>query len=62
MARLHVAFQALHAQRTAVMLVLDRAVAKGTATIDHMPAFENAGDNVISLYDRDVKTLCKAAP
>lgn len=62
LARVHVAFQALYAQRAAAMVLLGNAVTKGTATIDHAPAFDNVGDNVISMYDRDVKTTRKAAP
>ena len=52
MARLHVAFQAMHAQRAAVMVVLGNAVTNGTASIDHAPMFDDAGDNVIPLHDR----------
>lgn len=54
MARLFVAFQAMHAQRAAVMVVLDKAVANGRATIDHAPTFDDAGDNVIPLHDRAI--------
>jgi hypothetical protein len=51
-ARLFVAFQGLHAQRAAMISTLDQAVAKGTAKVDHAPAFDDAGDNVIPFHDR----------
>jgi len=54
MARLFVAFQAMHAQRAAVIAMLDKAVAKGAATIDHAPTFDDAGDNVIPLHNRAI--------
>jgi hypothetical protein len=53
-ARLFVAFQAVHAQRAAMVTTLDLAVAKGTATVDHAPEFESAGNNVIPMHDRGV--------
>lgn len=53
-ARLHVAFQALHAQRAAMMVSLDAAVARGAASIDKAPSIAFAGDNLIPMYERDV--------
>jgi len=54
MARPFVAFQAMHAQREAVIAMLDKAIAKGAATIDHAPTFDDAGGNVIPLHDRAI--------
>lgn len=54
MARLFVAFQAMHAQRAAVIAMLDKAMTNGRATIDHAPTFDDAGANVISMYDRAI--------
>lgn len=53
-AQLHVEFRAMHAARAALITKLDDAVAKGRATIDHMPPFEDAGDNVIPLHLRTI--------
>lgn len=53
-ARLHVAFQQLHAQRAAFISAVQLAVKKGTATIDRSPEFSDAGENVVSFYDRTV--------
>lgn len=53
-AQLFVEFQAMHAARAALIARLDVAVANGTATIDHAPAFDDAGDNVVPLHDRIV--------
>jgi hypothetical protein len=53
-AQLFVEFQAMHAARAAFIAKLDRAVATGTATIDHAPAFDDAGQNVIPLHDRTI--------
>jgi hypothetical protein len=53
-ARLFVDFQTMHASRAAFITKLGLAVEKGTATIDHAPAFDHAGDNVVPLHDRDV--------
>lgn len=61
-ARLHVAFQAMHAQRAAAVVLLGNAVDKGNATIDHAPAFDDAGTNVIPLHERSVHTKRRANP
>lgn len=53
-ARLFVAFQVMHAQRAAALVLLGNAVDKGTATRDRAPAFDYVGENVIPLHDRDI--------
>jgi hypothetical protein len=53
-ARLFVDFQTMHASRAAFIERLDEAVANGMATIDHAPAFDDVGDNVVPMHDRVV--------
>lgn len=53
-ARLFVDFQAMHAARAAFITKLEAAVENGKATIDHTPAFDDAGDNVVPLHDRAI--------
>ena len=53
-AQLLVEFQAMHAARRNLMVKLDRAVENGTAKIDHAPAFDDAGENVIPLHERTI--------
>jgi len=54
-AQLFVEFQAMHAARRNLIAKLDRAVANGTAKIDHAPAFDDAGENVVPLHERMVR-------
>lgn len=60
-AQLFVEFQAMHAARAAFIAKLDRAVANGTATIDHAPAFDDAGENVVPLHERAIMVARGAA-
>lgn len=53
-AQLFVEFQAMHAARAALMIKLDKAVESGRATIDHAPAFDDVGENVVPLHDRAI--------
>jgi hypothetical protein len=53
-AQLFVEFQAMHAARAALMMKLDKAVESGRATIDHAPAFDNAGENVVPFHERAI--------
>ena len=53
-AQLWVAFRDMHAARANLVDALDEAVSKGQATMDASPGFNDAGENVVPLHNREV--------